>query len=86
MYQTYSLTTLTGAIDIAVVSLSRAHLSSLIGIPLLVKAIAPEGTLVVVSSMVTLAIQTLESVRARYTSCSGLSRRVRLGIGLAAPT
>ena len=54
--------------------------------PLLVKAMAPEGTLVVVSSMVTLAVQALESVRARCTSCSRLSRRVRLGIGLATPS
>jgi len=54
--------------------------------PLLVKAMAPEGTLVVVSSMVTLAIQTLESVRTRYTICSRLPRRVRLRIGLATPS
>ena len=83
MYQTYSLTTPTGAVDIAVVSSSRAHLSSLIGIPLLVKAVMPEGTFVVISRVVPLAVQTLESVRTGYTSCSGLSRRVRLGIGLA---
>ena len=86
MYQAYSLTTPTGAIDIAVVSSSRAHLSSLVGMPLLVKAVTPEGTFVVVSSMVTLAVQTLESVRTRYTICSCLSRRVRLGIGLATPS
>ena len=54
--------------------------------PLLVKAIAPEGILVVISSMVTLAIQTLESVRTRYTICSHLPRRVRLGISLATPS
>ena len=35
--------------------------------PLLVKVMAPEGTLVVVSSMVTLTVQTLESVRTRCT-------------------
>jgi len=34
--------------------------------------------------MVSLAVQTLESVRIRYTSYSGLSRRVRLEIGLVA--
>ena len=50
------------AVDIAVVSLSRAHLSSLVGMSLLVKAMAPEGTLVVVSSMVTLAVQAPSAV------------------------
>ena len=67
MYQTYSLTTPTGAVDIAVVSSSRAHLSSLIGMPLLVKAVTPEGTFVVISRVVPLAVQTLESVRTRCT-------------------
>jgi len=51
--------------------------------PLLVKAMAPKWTLVVVSRVITLAVQTLESVRTRYTICSCLPRRVRLGIGLA---
>jgi len=51
--------------------------------PLLVKAVTPKGTFIVISSMVTLAVQTLESVRARCTSCSCLPRRVRLGTGLA---
>ena len=50
--------------------------------PLLVKVIAPEGTLLVVSRVITLAIQTLESVRTRCTIYSCLPRRVRLGIGL----
>jgi len=54
--------------------------------PLLVKAMAPEETFVVISSMVTLAVQTLESVRTRYTISSCLPRRIRLGIGLAIPT
>ena len=86
MYYTYSKTSPTGAIDSAVVSSSRVHLSSLIGMPLLVKAMMPKGTLVVVSRVITLAVQILESVRTRYTSCSCLSRRVRLGIGLATPS
>jgi len=76
----------TGAIDSAVVSSSRAYLSSLISMPLLVKAMALEGTLVVVSRVIPLAIQTFKSVRTRYTSCSCLPRRVRLGIGLATPS
>ena len=54
--------------------------------PLLVKAMVPEGTLVVVSRVIPLAVQTLESVRTRYTICSRLSRRVRLGISLAIPS
>ena len=86
MYQTYSLTAPTGAVDIAVVSSSRAHLSSLISMPLLVKAVTLKGTFVVISSVVTLAVQALESVRARCTSCSRLPRRVRLGIGLTTPS
>ena len=53
---------------------------------LLVKAMVPEGTLVVVSRVIILAIQILESVRVRCTSCSCLPRRVRLGIGLATPS
>ena len=85
MYQTYSLTTPTGAIDSAVVCSSRVYLSSLIGMLLLVKAMAPKWTLVVVSSTVTPAVQILESVRTGRTSCSGLSRRVRLSVSLAAP-
>ena len=68
------------------VSLSRAHLSSLVGMPLLVKAVMPEETFVVISRVVPLAVQTLESVRTRYTICSRLPRRVRLGIGLATPS
>ena len=36
-----------------------------------------------ISSMVTLAVQTLESVRTRCTSCSSLSRRVGLSVSLA---
>ena len=86
MYQTYSLTTPTGAIDIAAAGSSRAHLSSLVSMPLLVKAVAPKWTLVVVSSMVTPAVQTLESVRTGCTSCSSLSRRVRLSVSLAIPS
>ena len=85
MYQTYSLIAPTGAIDSTVVCSSRAYLSSLIGMSLLIKAMAPEGTLVVISRVITLVIQTLESVRTGHTSCYSLSRRVRLGIGLATP-
>jgi len=86
LYQTYSLTTPTKAIDSTVVGSSRVHLSSLVGISLLVKAVAPKWTLVVISSMVTPAVQTLESVRTGRTSCSSLSRRVRLSASLATPS
>ena len=86
MYQTYSLAIPTGAVDSTAVGSSRAHLSSLVSMPLLVKSMAPKWTLVVVSSMVTLAIQTLESVRTRCTICSCLSRRVRLSVSLATPS
>ena len=75
----------TEAIDSAAVGSSRACLSSLVGMPLLVKVVTPKWTLVVVSRVVTPAVQTLESVRAGHTSCSSLSRRVGLGIGLAIP-
>ena len=83
LYQTYSLTTPTGAIDIAAAGSSRVHLVSM---PLLVKAVVPKWTLVVISSMVTPAVQTLESVRTGRTSCSSLSRRVRLSVSLATPS
>jgi len=86
LYYTYSKTFPTGAIDSTVVSLSRAYLSSLVGIPLLVKVMVLIWTLVVISRVVTLIIQTLKSVRAGYTSYSSLFRRVRLGIGLAIPS
>ena len=86
MYQTYSLTTPTGAVDIAVVGSSRAPLSSLVGIPLLVKVVTPKGTFIVISSMVAPAVQTLESVRTERTSCSSLSRRVGLSVSLATPS
>ena len=75
----------TGAIDNVIVSSFKAYLSSLINIPLLVKAIASKGTLAVISRVVNLVVQTLESMRIRYTSYINLSRRVRLGIGLVAP-
>ena len=80
------MTTPTGAIDSAVVCSSRAHLSSLVGMPLLVKVVTPEETFVVISRVVPLAVQKLESVRTRYTICSHLHRWVRLGIGLATPS
>ena len=76
------MTTLTGVIDNTVVSSSRAYLSSFINMPLLVKVIALEGTLAIISKIVTLTVQTLKSVRTECTSCSSLSRRDRLRIGL----
>jgi len=76
----------TRAIDSAVVGSSRMHLSSFVSMPLLVKVMVPKGALVVVSRVITLAIQTLESVRTRCTICSCFSRRIRLGIGLATPS
>ena len=63
--------------------MSRAPLSSLVGMPLLVKAVTSKETFVVISRVIPLAVQILESMRTRYTICSCLSRRVRLGIGLA---
>ena len=68
------------------VSLFRAHLSSLISMPLLVKAMVPKETLVVISRVITLVVQTLESVRIGCTSYSCLPREIRLGIGLATPS
>jgi len=69
-----------------VVGSSRAYLSSLVSMLLLVKVMAPEWTFVVISSMVILTVQTLESVRTGHTSCSSLSRRVRLSVSLATPS
>ena len=51
--------------------------------PLLVKVIALKETLVVISRVVTPIVQTLESMRIKHSSCSSLSRRIELGIGLA---
>ena len=73
-------------LDITVTGTTCAQFSSLVRVPLLVKAVAPEGTLSVVSRVLTLAVETLEGVRAWSTICSSLSRRVGLGIGLAAPS
>ena len=61
----------------------RVYLSSIVSMLLLGKVIVSEWTLVVISNMVPFTVQILESVRTRYTSCSSLSRRVRLRVGLA---
>ena len=74
------------AIDNAMIGLSRVYLSSLISMLLLVKAMVLKRTLVVISRVVTLVVQTFESVRARCTSCSCLLRGVILGIGLTTPS
>ena len=74
------------AMDVAEVGSSRAHLSSLVGMPLLVKVMVPKWTLVVISRVVAPAVQTLESVRTGHTSYSSLSRRVRLSVSLATPS
>jgi len=76
----------TRAIDSATVGFSRVYLSSLVGMLLLVKTMVLEGTLIVISRVVTLAVQTLEHVRTGHSSCSSLSRRIRLGIGLTIPS
>jgi len=60
-----------------VVSLSRVYLSSLVSMPLLVKTMAPEWILVVISNLIFFTVQIFESVRTRCTSHSGLSKRVR---------
>jgi len=86
LYYTYSRTTPTRAINSAVVSSSRVHLSSLASMPLLVKAMALKGTLVVVSRVITLVVQILESVRTGCTSSHRLPRGIRLRICLAAPS
>jgi len=77
------MTTFNEAINSIVVGLSRAHLSSLISMPLLVKAMVLEEIFVIVSRVIILAVQIFESMRVRSISCSCLPRRVRLGIGLA---
>ena len=59
----------------------REYLSSLGSMLLLVKVMASEWILVVISSIVLFTVQTIKSVRIIYTSCSGLSRRIKLGIG-----
>jgi len=76
------MTTPTGAIDSAMISSSKMHLSNLISMLLLVKAMAPKGTLVVISRVIILAVQTLESGRTRYTCYSCLPRGLDLGLAL----
>jgi len=51
-------------LDVAIAGMTCVQLSSLVGVPLPVKAVAPERTLSVVSRVLTLAVYTLESVRA----------------------
>ena len=53
---------------------------------LLVKAMALKGILVVISRVVTPIVQTLESMRIKHSSCSSLSKRVRLSVSLATPS
>jgi len=63
-------------LDVAVAGTTCAQLSSLVGVPLPIKAMVPEGTLDVISRVLTLAVYTLEDVRARSTICGCLPRRV----------
>ena len=56
MYQTYSKTTFTRVIDSAMAGSSRVYLSSLVGMPLLVKVMIPEGTLDIISRVIILTI------------------------------
>ena len=86
LYQTNSLAIPTRASYSTVVSLFRVYLSSLVSMPLSVKMISPEQTHVVISSIDLFIVQTLKIVRTRYTSCSSLSRRIRLGINLIIPS
>jgi len=73
-------------LDVAVAGTTCVQLSSLVGVPLLVKAVAPERTLSVISRVLTLAVYTLEGMRAWSAICSCLSRRVGLRVGFAAPS
>jgi len=66
--------------------MEKKNLSSLVSMPLLVKVMVLKWTLVIISSMVTLTVQTLESMRTEHTSCSSLSRRIRLSVSLATPS
>jgi len=73
-------------LDVAVAGMTCVQLSSLVGVPLLVKAVAPERTLSVISRVLTLAVYTLEGIRAWSAICGCLSRRVGLRVGFAAPS
>lgn len=66
--------------DVAIAGMTCMQLSSLVKIPLLVKAIVPERILGVISRVLTLAVYILEGIRARSTIYSCLSRRIGLGI------
>ena len=58
----------------------------ILSIPLFVKAMALEWTLIFISSIISFAVQTLKSVETRCTSYSNLSKRIKLRIGLATPS
>ena len=70
------------AIDSAIVSLSKVNLSNFVGMLLLVKIIALEGTLVIVNRVVIFIVQILESVRTGYTHCICILGRIKLRISL----
>jgi len=69
-------------LDVTVAGTTCVQLSSLVEVLLPIKAVALEGTLDVISRVLTLAVYTLEGVRARSTICGCLPRRV----GFVAPS
>ena len=82
MYWTYLLTTYIRASCSAIVSSSRAHLRSLVSMPLLIKVVMLERISVIVSRVIYIAVQALESVRTRCSSYSSLSRRVSINLAI----
>ena len=73
-------------LDVTIASTTYAQLSSLVRVLLSVKVVVLERTLDVISRVLTLAVYTLEDVRARSTICSCFSRRVKLRVGFTAPS
>jgi len=71
-------------LDTAVISTTCVQLTSLVRVPLPIKAIMLERMLGAVSRVLTLVVYTLEGMRTRSAICSRLPRRIGLGVGFAA--
>ena len=72
--------------DVVIAGMTCMQLTSLVKMLLLIKVVVSERILGVISRVLTLAVYTLEGMRAWSAICGCLSRRVGLRVGFAAPS
>jgi len=73
-------------LDVVIAGMTCMQLTSLVKMLLLIKVVVSERILGVISRVLTLAVYTLEGIRARNTICSCLFRRIGLEISFIAPS